>query len=62
VPESPKKPLVHLATDHGQACGIRSTPDGTVFVTSFDEDDPDISCPGCRLYLKGLRAGRAGAR
>lgn len=51
-------PLIHFAADRGAACGVRFTPNGTVYTYAYDEDDPDINCRDCRLYLKGLADGR----
>ncbi|HTJ70327.1 MAG TPA: hypothetical protein VL551_22510 [Actinospica sp.] len=59
--ESPATPL-HFTRDGGAVCGTRLVVGGDLFRASFDEDDTDIDCPLCRMYLRGLRAGRSGAR
>lgn len=54
----PSEPAVHYTRNgSAAACGARSGASGTLYTVSFDEDDPDITCPGCCLYLKGLKDG-----
>lgn len=56
------KRVVHFtATGDAGICGasVRTTTGELVF--TFDDADAGIDCPLCRMYIKGLRAGRAGA-
>lgn len=61
MPDDAAPRLVHFtATGEFGICGatVRTTP-GELILT-FDDSDVDITCPLCRMYVKGLRAGRAG--
>lgn len=56
-----KRVVHYTATGAAGICGatVRTAPGDLVL--TFDDGDKDIDCPLCRMYVKGLRAGRAGA-
>lgn len=59
-PQTAAESPLHFTRGAGVVCGRRFVADGTLFRASFDEGDPEVDCPLCRMYLRGLRDGRRG--
>lgn len=56
------KRVIHFtSTGASGTCGATVRTTTGELILTFDERDTDIDCALCRMYVKGLHVGRAGA-